>query len=246
MTIFWEIHQDNPREGPGDNASTRRAFEMISALPKKPKILDIGCGPGMQTIELAQISQGDITAVDNYQPFLDELNRRAKEAGVAERINTHNQSLFYLDLPPNSFDLIWSEGAMYLIGLQTGLEEWQEFLKPQGYMAFTEIAWLKPDPPKEIRDFWSLNYPGMRSMEENSRIIQNAGFFEVGSFVLPESAWWDSYYNSILKRVSILRAKYAGIPEPLQELDAQQHEIAMYRKYHDYYGYVFYIVWKTV
>ncbi|TET24313.1 MAG: SAM-dependent methyltransferase, partial [Candidatus Bathyarchaeum sp.] len=43
-----------PRECPGDNESTRKAYLMLEGLPENSRILDIGCGPGMQTIELAK------------------------------------------------------------------------------------------------------------------------------------------------------------------------------------------------
>jgi ubiquinone/menaquinone biosynthesis C-methylase UbiE len=244
MSVFWEIHQDNPREGPGDNISTRKAFKLLKHLPLKSKILDIGCGPGMQTIELAQISSSLITAVDNYQPFLDTLKSRAEEAEVADRIKVVNQSMFNLDLPHNAFDVIWSEGAIYIIGFQKGLEEWREFLKPRGYIAVTEVAWLKPDPPKILKEFWQANYPALKTVEENSQIIRDAGYLETGRFILPEAAWWEDYYNPVMKRVSMLRAKYAGNPEALQELDAHQKEVALYRHYHDYYGYAFYVMQK--
>ena len=71
MDIFWEIHSDLPREGPGDSTSTARAYAAASDLPPQPKILDIGCGPGMQTLDLAKLSGGEIIAIDFHQPFLD-------------------------------------------------------------------------------------------------------------------------------------------------------------------------------
>jgi len=46
MEIFFEIHRDNPREGPGSFEATRKAYSALSSLPDKPVILDIGCGPG--------------------------------------------------------------------------------------------------------------------------------------------------------------------------------------------------------
>jgi methylase of polypeptide subunit release factors len=52
--IFFELHQNLPREGPGDAASTLKAFRLMKNLPAQPRILDVGCGPGMQTIELAK------------------------------------------------------------------------------------------------------------------------------------------------------------------------------------------------
>lgn len=75
--IFYEVHSNLPREGPGDNKSTDRAFKALKNLPPKPRILDIGCGPGMQTIELAKLSCGQIEALDSHQPFLEiEMYRK--------------------------------------------------------------------------------------------------------------------------------------------------------------------------
>jgi cyclopropane fatty-acyl-phospholipid synthase-like methyltransferase len=241
MSIFFEIHQDNPREGPGDNASTRRAYEMLQDLPPEPQILDIGCGPGMQTLELARISGGRITAVDNYWPFLDRLKQNAKEAGLEDRIRIINQSMFSLELT-EKFDVVWSEGAIYIMGFRKGLREWKEYLKPQGYIAVSELTWLKPNPPLIVRQFWGRNYPAMTTIDDNLKTIQESGYNEIGHFVLPESAWWANYYDPVLSRVSMLRARYAGNPEFLQELDAEQAEISLYRKYHDFYGYVFYVM----
>ncbi|MFA6451089.1 MAG: class I SAM-dependent methyltransferase, partial [bacterium] len=87
MEIFFEIHSDNPREGPGSNEATQRAFDAMTGLPKEPVILDLGCGPGMQTIHLAKISGGEISAVDNHAPFIDVLKANAAEAGLSYNID---------------------------------------------------------------------------------------------------------------------------------------------------------------
>lgn len=65
--IFFEIHKGLPREGPGRNDYTRRAFEMLPKLDK-PRILDIGCGPGGPTMELARLSGGSVIGLDNHHP----------------------------------------------------------------------------------------------------------------------------------------------------------------------------------
>ena len=61
--IFFEIHRGNPREGPGNFAATRKAYSALSDLPDRPIILDIGCGPGQQTIDLAALSEGTIYGI---------------------------------------------------------------------------------------------------------------------------------------------------------------------------------------
>lgn len=76
--IFFEIHENLPREGPGRNKYTRKAYNMLLRI-NEPKILDIGCGPGEQTIELAKISKGKIIGIDIHQPYLDELEKESKK-----------------------------------------------------------------------------------------------------------------------------------------------------------------------
>ena len=210
MDIFFELHRDIPREGPGDNASTRRAYALLTSLPDQPRILDIGCGPGMQTIQLAKISLGNILAIDTHQPFLDELANRADRDGLKEKISTLNKSMFELDFEPDSFDVLWSEGAIYIFGFEKGLREWQPFLKKGGCLAVTELSWLRPDPPAEAKTYWDENYPQMKTQDENLVILREAGYREVGHFVLPESSWWDDYYTPLEKRIVTLQRKIPG------------------------------------
>ena len=242
MDIFFELHRGLPREGPGDAACTRRAFALLHGLPAHARLMDIGCGPGRQTLQLAQISAATILAVDTHQPFLDALARQAAQAGLADRIILRNQSMFALDFEPGSFDAIWSEGAIYIIGFEKGLRAWQPFLKKGGYLAVTELSWLKPAPPVEAKSFWHENYPGMQALEENLAILRKTGYRETGHFVLPESAWWDDYYTPLEQRLHLLAEKYRDNEDALACLRASQREIDLYRKYSEWYGYVFYIM----
>ncbi|MBD2771785.1 class I SAM-dependent methyltransferase [Iningainema tapete] len=241
MNIFFEIHQNLPRESPGDNYSTRKAFSLLT-LPPKPSILDIGCGSGMQTLELAKLTDGKITAVDNHQPFLEELKRRSLSQGVSDRVVTVNASMFSLKFEANSFDLIWSEGAIYIIGFEQGLKTWQPFLNKGGYLVVSELSWLKSNPPTEVKKFWEANYPQMKSIENNLKIVEDSGYLKVGHFVLAESAWWDNYYTPVEERIEVLRNKYKDNVAVNRELDISLSEIEMYRNYSDWYGYVFYLM----
>ena len=80
--VFFEIHSDNPREGPGSFESTKQAFDSLTNLPLIPKILDIGCGPGKQTFDLLEMSDANIIAIDNHQPFLDTIQNRINIEGI--------------------------------------------------------------------------------------------------------------------------------------------------------------------
>ncbi len=244
MDIFLELHSNLPREGPGNNDSTAKALSFVPKLPQNPRILDIGCGPGMQTLTLAKLTGGQVIAVDNHQPYLDVLQQRAESESLSNHIETHNCSMFSLDFEHDSFDLIWSEGAIYIIGFQEGLRSWHSFLKPGGILAVTELSWLVKNPPNEPLQFWNQEYPNMKNIEENISIIQDSGYNYIHSFTLPESAWWDNYYLPLQERISLLQAKYQDDAEAQGILQLEQREIELYRNYSHCYGYVFYIMQK--
>ena len=238
MDIFFELHQGLPREAPGNQECTRKAFSLLPHLPPKPSILDIGCGPGQQTIVLAQLTDGVITAVDTHEPFLEELKRRAIAQGVSEKVKPVNTSMFSLEFEAQSFDLIWSEGAIYIIGFDQGLKTWKPLLKTGGYLVVSELSWLQLNPPSEIREFWATNYPAMNLIEDNLKLIKAAGYREISHFILPESAWWDDYYTPLEQRITLLQTQYQDEAILRQE----QQEIDFYRIYSNWYGYVFYLM----
>ena len=243
MDIFWEIHTGHPQQGPGTDDLTLKALSLIPDLPDKPSILDIGCGTGRQTLALARQTAGNLTAVDNHQPFLDEIEAKAKAEGLSDRVITRNSSMDDMDFADRSFDLIWSEGAIYIMGFRKGLKYLNRFLKPGGAIAVTEVSWLVDNPPDEISKFWRSEYPDIKSIDENLDIIRKLGYSVIDHFTLPEHAWYQ-YYKPIENRIAELRRKYAGNPEARKALDNTQIEIDLYRKYSDSYGYVFYLMRK--
>jgi len=242
MDVFFEIHRGLPQEGPGSDAATLEALSCVGQLPTRPRILDIGCGPGRQTLFLAERTSGHITAVDNHQPYLDELLRRAKEKGLADRITTLQRSMDALPFEEGAFDLIWAEGSVYIMGFAEGLRDWRRFLRPEGAMAVTELCWLVDSPPEEARSFFREAYPAMRSVAENTGIATKTGYSVVAVFFLPESAWWDDYYTPMEERILDLQRRYASEPAILETLREEQKEIDLYRRHSNAYGYVFFIM----
>jgi SAM-dependent methyltransferase len=125
MGILRELTEGLLRQAPGSPEATLRALGLARGLPERPRILDVGCGPGAQTIELARATGGWIVALDIRQRFLDELTERAEAAGVLTQVTTLNASMLEMDFADESFNLIWSEGAIYIAGFAHGLAEWR-------------------------------------------------------------------------------------------------------------------------
>lgn len=238
--VFFDIYNEIPRGGPGDFDSTARAYRMLTDLPGKPRILDVACGPGMQTMHLAQLTGGHIIALDNHIPFLESLRKKLKTVGLSHRVETREGDMFRLDFEPGSFDLVWSEGAIYMMGFARGLTAWKPLLKKGGYMVVTEPVYFKPNPPEPVRQCWVEEYPEIRDTSGNIEIINESGYRLIGHFPLPEAAWW-AYYNPMEERIAELRKKCEDNPLALAVLAECQSEIDIYRDYSDYYGYDFYI-----
>lgn len=112
---------------------TRKAFRM---LPKMTGtcILDIGCGSGVPTMELAKLSDGEIIAIDTSQTELDRLAGKIEKAGLAARVKAKKCSMLNMCFPEASFDIIWAEGSIAEIGFGKGLKEWRRLLKTGGFL----------------------------------------------------------------------------------------------------------------
>jgi ubiquinone/menaquinone biosynthesis C-methylase UbiE len=241
--VFFEVFDGLPRLGPGDVESTKRAFSMLSTLPSRPRILDIGCGTGAQTLELARLSDGDITAIDHHQSYLDALSERARHAGLSTRITTRLESMAEFPITAPPADLIWAEGSIYVIGFERGLREWRRLLEDGGYIAVTHLSWLTSNVPSEAKQFWEEEK--IVDVEENLSIIAKSGYRVLGHFTLPASAWWNDYYIPLEKRVAVARMRYADDAIAHSLIENIQTEINLYRDYSNYYGYEFYVMRKT-
>jgi SAM-dependent methyltransferase len=241
MRVFFEIHSGLNREAPGDFQSTKRAYSMMAGIGNSPFVLDIGCGPGGQTMDLAALSASHIVGVDKSISYLTELRRRAARRNIDQRIHAVNADMFELEFREGAFDVVWAEGSIYIIGFERGLKEWKRFIRRGGYIAVTEVTWLKSAAPEELNRFWTEAYPAIQSAQENLKLFEDAGYEMTGHFALPESSWWDQYYGPIEEKLPALRNKYKDDGEALDVIEMEEAEIDLYKKYSDYYSYVFYV-----
>lgn len=240
MQYFYELFRDLPRQGPGCREATLRALSYLKDLPPKPRVLDIGCGSGMQTQILAEELKTKITAIDNHRPLLDHLDRAAARKGLD--IETREMSMIDMPFEAQSFDLLWAEGSIFIIGLARGLRDFRTYHKPGGYLAFTEMCWLVSEPPADAKAYLDQVYPDIKTLDEARRMAAESGYSIIESFNLPESAWWDDYYTPMLGRIKELEIKNAGVGEAQAVYGACKTEIEMFRKYSKSYGYAFFIL----
>ena len=160
-------------------------------------------------------------------------------------VETRNLSMAALDYEPESVDLIWSEGAVYILGVSAALRLWRPMLKPGALVAFSKLTWLIPDPPAEALSFWRRGYPGMEALFGNLAKIDSEGYDTLETFTVPRDDWWTDYYTPLRNRISSLRASGEVDCDLAEVLAATEQEIDLFVRYGDSYGYVFYMLRKT-
>jgi ubiquinone/menaquinone biosynthesis C-methylase UbiE len=196
----------------------------------------------MQTIELAKLSKGQIDALDNHQPFLDQLDLKIKKEALTTKIKPVKGDMLNLTYDSNTFDLIWSEGAIFIIGFEKGLREWKRLLTDKGYLVVSDLTWLKNNVPAEAKEYLDQFDPTIKKIQKNLDIVKKVGYRLVGFFVLPTESWLTNYYDPISAKLPSLKEKYKNDREKLRHIASREIEIEMFRKYSEFYGYVFYIV----
>jgi len=239
--IFFELYESLPRQGPGNRACAARALALCRDLPSAPAVLDLGCGVGGQTLHLADLISGSIVALDSHAPSIDRLRETAAARGLAERIQPTVGDMAEPGLPPASFDLVWSEGALYNIGIENALRVCRELLRPGGYLTFTDAVWRRENPPREVKASFESDYPAMGRVPDVLAAIEKGGFSLIGHFTLPDEAWWEDFYTPMKIRIEALRGKYEDDDEALAVLDQLAQEPEMHQKYSDCYAYEFFV-----
>ena len=202
---------------------TGKAFKMLPKL-EEPHILDIGCGSGLPTIELAKLSDGKIIGIDINQSLLDKLNRKIEEEGLSSRVKTAKCSVLEMNFPDESFDIIWAEGVVRIMGFEKSLKEWNRLLKPNGFMVVHDAINIVSDELERIASW---------------------GYKLIDYFSLPEDAWWTEFYKPLEIRIKELYMKYKNNSEALNALKKHQTEIDMIKRNPKEHSSAFYIMQKS-
>jgi ubiquinone/menaquinone biosynthesis C-methylase UbiE len=202
---------------------TREALRMLPNLDR-PRILDIGCGTGVSTIEVARLSRGEVTAIDIDQTVLDRFIKRIDEAGLADRIKVMNCSLLDMTFSDESFDIIISEGSIFVIGFKRGLQEWKWLLKPNGCM---------------------IIHDEQGDVEQKLEQIAECGYKLLGYFLLDIETWRNEYFAPLEKLVSETEKKCNNDPGMVSELQIARQEIDVFRNSPENNSSVFFVIQRN-
>src|SRR6056300_1709464 len=242
LDFIISFHTKLYRQGPGSDEETLRAIKLTGLSESNElNVLDLGCGTGAQTSVLANHLNGTIKALDLFQPFLDELEDRIKNPNV----HALQGSMDDLPFEKESFDLIWSEGAVYNMGFENGLKYLHPFLKKNGVIALSEITWLTNERPAEIETFWNNEYPEIDTAKGKIKIINESGYQLIDHFILSEESWLNNYYGPLEEELHRIEMEDSLDDELKEIVQSYQNEIDLYKKFKEYFGYGFYVAKKV-
>ena len=200
---------------------TREAYESIPKIDN-PCILDIGCGTGMPTLELANLSNGQITGIDIDQKALDTLNLKIKNEGLSERIKIYNRSIYDTKFGNERFDILWEEGVIHLLDLKRTLTECSRIVKINGFMVTGEATnWAT----RKLKHFPRFGFKLIKEIQWESE------------------CWWAQYYAPLEEKINNLRNKYDNLDD-IKQIQGHLMEIEMVKNYPAGFDCVTYIMQK--
>lgn len=182
---------------------TRHAYELLP-VQSKERILDIGCGQGMQTLELARLSKAQITGIDSDKSALKKFQSRLQEANLTDRITILNRSFYDNGFPDNHFDLLWEEGVLHLLKSDKSFLECRRLMKPGGYLVLHEKnTWF--ESIREKLSGYDLEF--------------------VKQYLLPKHCWWTDYGKPLEERIRAFKQMMGNSPLP-KELTQFEKQVA--------------------
>ena len=125
---------------------------LLPRLQAGQRLLDLGCGPGTITIDLARrVAPGQVVGVDREQQPLQEARAAAADQGV-DNVRFEVGDAYRLDYPGASFDIVHAHQVLqHLSDPVAALAGMRRLCKPGGYVAardadYQAMAWYPADP----------------------------------------------------------------------------------------------------
>ncbi|MFD9718838.1 class I SAM-dependent methyltransferase [Streptomyces sp. NPDC059076] len=210
--VYTHGHHESVLRSHTWRTAANSAAYLLDELRDDMRILDIGCGPGTITADLAAlVPNGRVTGVDIAPEIVDQARKLAEERGLAHT-DFAVADVGELDFPDDSFDVVHAHQVLQHLGDPVGaLREMRRVCRPGGIVAVRDsdygaFAWF-PEVP--VLDEWLALYRRVARAnggepDAGRRLLswaQDAGFTEIRStastwcFSTPEErAWWSGLW----------------------------------------------------
>ncbi len=125
---------------------------LLAALRPGQRLLDVGCGPGTITVDLAaRVSPGPVVGLDRSADPLAEARSLATASGVSN-VSFEVGDVYRLPYPDGSFDVVHAHQVLqHLSDPVAALREMRRVCVPGGWIAvrdadYAAMSWYPLDP----------------------------------------------------------------------------------------------------
>ena len=237
---FYQAYRDLDRLSPGSEDTTLKAIEKIDInINDKLYVLDIACGVGTSTIQLAKyFKNAEIESFDLFKHYIKLLDEKITENALEDRVFSGVGDMKNPDFANEEFDIIFCEASVEIMGFKKALDEWRRLLRSDGYAVISDISWISK-PSRESIQFWKNIYGEIDTIQNKIGQIESAGYEFVDYVIVPKCDWED-YYQKLEKNLNSLSSDKSA-KDFVKQL---KKEINHYRTHSDDYSYVFYVMKK--
>lgn len=179
----------------------------MAVQPGDSRLLDLGCGTAVCSLELLRDWHGSLTAVDPDAESIECVRGKARALGLAARVTGIVDGVPSTRIPPGPFDIVLAEGLLNVIGFEPGLREARRHMRPGGSLI--------------IHD----ELPGR---EQKLELLRAHGLRLAGSFELTSADWWSGFYRCLDRSIHDWRESGAEGGESL--FAREEAELAEYRR----------------
>ena len=189
-------HHDSVLRSHRWRTAENSAAYLLSELRPGLDLLDVGCGPGTITIDLAErVRPGRVIGIDASDDVIAEAAAAGSTAGSAVEFRVDNA--YALDLEDDSVDVVHAHQVLqHLVDPVAALEEWGRVCRPGGIIAardadYAAFVWF---PERPLLDRWLEIYRAAHRAngsepDAGRRLLSWAHGSGVGDVVASASMW---------------------------------------------------------
>lgn len=146
-------HHDSVLASHRSRTAANSAAYLLPRLERGQRLLDVGCGPGTITVDLAElVAPGEVVALEREASVLTEVEALAVERGVTN-LTMVVGDVYQLDFDDGSFDVVHAHQVLqHLTDPVAALAEMGRVTRPGGVVAardadYAAMTWY-PDEPR--------------------------------------------------------------------------------------------------
>lgn len=212
--VYTHGHHESVLRSHRWRTAENSAAYLLPSLERGQSLLDVGCGPGTVTIDLAtRVAPGEVVGIDASTAVIEDARKAAAEAGVTT-VTFDVADAYELPFPDDHFDVVHAHQVLqHLTDPVAALREMRRVAKPGGVVAvrdadYSGMTWFPASPGLDewLALYHEVTQANGAEADAGRRLlgwVRDAGFDPSGivpgagvwCYATPdERAWWSGLW----------------------------------------------------